>query len=252
MPRKARKQSTLHIHHVILRGINQQIIFEDYHDYVHFISILKYYKEICDFKLYAYCLMDNHIHLLIEPANDDLDVIMKKIQVKFVRWYNTKYDRIGNLFQDRYKSEPVNDFLYFQTVFRYIHQNPLHAGLEKVPGSYLWSSYHDYAVCDNTFIDIDKALNLFTSQKSCMSYLNTISDQKCLDNYPSIRLPDAEALKIVNAFTNCNSPSDFQHLDLLTRNRNLKLLHQNGISVRQLNRLTGISRTSINKAIREP
>ena len=119
----------MNIYHVILRGINQQIIFEDQHDHVQFISIMKHYKKLCGFKLYAYCLMDNHVHLLIEDADMPLDEIMKKIEVKFVRWYNRKYDRTGNLFQERYKSEPVNNTRYFQTVFRYIHQNPLHAGL---------------------------------------------------------------------------------------------------------------------------
>lgn len=90
MPRKARKKSSMNIYHVILRGINQQIIFEDKHDHVQFISIMKHYKELCGFKLYAYCLMDNHVHLLIEDADIPLDEIMKKIEVKFVRWYNRK------------------------------------------------------------------------------------------------------------------------------------------------------------------
>ena len=105
----------MNIYHVILRGINQQIIFEDKHDHVQFISIMKHYKKLCGFKLYAYCLMDNHVHLLIEDADIPLDEIMKKIEVKFVRWYNRKYDRTGNLFQERYKSEPVNNTRYFQT-----------------------------------------------------------------------------------------------------------------------------------------
>lgn len=90
MPRKARKKSSMNVYHVILRGINQQIIFEDKHDHVQFISIMKHYKELCGFKLYAYCLMDNHVHLLIEDADIPLDEIMKKIEVKFVRWYNRK------------------------------------------------------------------------------------------------------------------------------------------------------------------
>lgn len=126
MPRKARQQSSLHIHHIILRGINQQIIFEDVYDYLEFINIMKFYKQSCNFKLYAYCLMNNHVHLLLEESTVPLDIIMKRIEVKFVRWYNCKYQRIGHLFQDRYKSEPVNDVEYFLTVFRYIHQNPLH------------------------------------------------------------------------------------------------------------------------------
>ena len=73
MPRRARKQSNLKIHHVILRGINRQIIFEDQYDYMYFIGCLQHYKGLCHFKLYAYCLMDNHIHLLLEETDTALD-----------------------------------------------------------------------------------------------------------------------------------------------------------------------------------
>ena len=250
MPRKPRKPSSLCIHHVILRGVNQQIIFEDQSDYLQFISILKHYKERCDFKIYAYCLMSNHIHLLLEHTTTDLEIIMKKIEVKFVRWYNRKYQRTGYLFQDRFKSEPVNDMRYFQTVFRYIHQNPLHAGLESVPGTYPWTSYHDYVTSDFSFIDIDKILTLFPSHSDCIQYLHTISDQNCMEYYSSFRLPDSEALKIIQEKTSCNSPSDFQCLDLSTRNQYLHSLLLSGISIRQLSRLTGISRTEISNALK--
>lgn len=250
MPRKARKKSSMNIYHVILRGINQQIIFEDQHDYVQFISIMKHYKELCGFKLYAYCLMDNHIHLLIEDVDVPLDEIMQKIEVKFVRWYNRKYDRIGNLFQERYKSEPVNNTRYFQTVFRYIHQNPLHAGLERAPGAYPWSSYREYVAEDESLIDMDRVLEVFCDHQECIDYLNTESDEKCMENVSSSRLSDQEALEVIRKHTSCKSPSDFQHLELYMRNQYLKMLHSAGLSIRQLSRLTGISRTVINKAVR--
>ena len=251
MPRKARQQSSLCTYHVILRGVNQQIIFEDRYDYLQFINILKYYKEICHFKLYAYCLMDNHVHLLIQHTSVNLDIIMKKIEVKFVRWYNQKYERTGYLFQDRYKSEPINDMIYFKTVFRYIHQNPLLAGLETAPGTYPWSSYHDYAISNTSFIDIDTTLTLFSDHVECIQYLHTISEQRCLEYYPSSRIFDQDALKIIQTITSCNSPSDFQHLELFQRNAYLKQLSKFGISVRQLSRLTGISRTVISSAIKQ-
>ena len=165
MPRQARKVSELNIYHVILRGINRQIIFEEDNDYLQFISILKYYKNRCDFKIYAYCLMNNHIHLLIEHSSTNMETIMKKIEVKFVRWYNTKYQRVGHLFQDRYKSEPINDMRYFLTVFRYINQNPFHAGLESVIGTYPWSSYQEYLALDDSFIDINKVIKLFADSE---------------------------------------------------------------------------------------
>lgn len=251
MPRKPREKSRFGIYHVILRGVNKQIIFEENEDYLQFIRILKKYKEVCEFKLYAYCLMDNHVHLLMEQTTTDLGTIMKRIEVKFVKWYNRKYKRIGYLFQDRYKSEPINDEGYFRTVFRYIHQNPLHAGLETAVGTYRWSSYYDYAISQSSFVDIDKAINFFQSNEKCIEYLQYISDEKCMEYNSLSRLSDTEALKIIHKKTSCKSASDFQHLDRTLRNQHLQKLHYSGISIRQLSRLTGISRTAINNAIRE-
>ena len=250
MPRKPRKKSSLCINHVILRGVNQQIIFEDEYDYQQFIDILKFYKdeERCGFRLYAYCLMDNHIHLLIEHTTISLDEIMKRIAIKFVRWYNKRYNRIGHLFQERYKSEPVEDMEYLKTVFRYIHQNPLRAGIEGTLGNYPWSSYQHYAASDSTFVDIDKLLGLFPSHAECMDYLHTLSDKKCME-IGAFGISDIQALQIIQKKTGCNSPSDFQRLGLLQRNQYLKELCNLGMSVRQLSRLTGISRTAINTAI---
>ena len=250
MSRQARKNSLLSINYVILCGINRQIIFEEDEDYLQFINILKFYKKRCDFKLYAYCLMNNHIHLLLEHTTMELEIIMKKIEVKFVRWYNKKYQRVGHLFQDRYKSEPVNDMRYFLTVFRYIHQNPIHAGLESTMGTYPWSSYQDYVTQDTSFMDIAKALELFSDGEECINYLCSDTDETCMEDYVQNSFSDTAALQIIREETSCNSPSDFQHLVLLTRNQYLKSLYHAGLSVRQLSRLTGISRTAIESAIK--
>lgn len=255
MPRKARKKSSLCINHVILRGVNQQIIFEDEYDYQQFIDILRYYKdeEKCNFKLYAYCLMDNHIHLLIEYTTVSLDEIMKRIEIKFVRWYNQRYRRIGHLFQERYKSEPVEDMEYLKIVFRYIHQNPLHAGIETALGTYPWSSYHDYANRDSSFVNIKKILTLFQNYENCMNFLHTASDKQCMElqSFGTSSISDEEALQIIQQKTTCKSPSDFQRLGLLKRNQYLRELNHFGISVRQLSRLTGVSRSSISAAINQ-
>lgn len=129
MPRQARKKSESGIYHIMLRGINQQQIFEDREDYEKFLEILKDCKAICEFKLFAYCLMGNHIHLLIQEGTESLEQVFKRLCGRFVYWYNVKYRRVGHLFQDRFKSEPVDSDDYFFTVQRYIHQNPIKAGL---------------------------------------------------------------------------------------------------------------------------
>ena len=114
MTRLARNQSSTNIYHIILRGNNKQQIFLDDEDYTRFLNIVSGYKKRYDFMLLAYCLMGNHIHLLIKTDETPLSTIMKSIVVKFVYYYNVKYQRVGHLFQDRFKSEPVETETYLQ------------------------------------------------------------------------------------------------------------------------------------------
>ena len=161
MPRQARKKSESGIYHIMLRGINQQQIFEDWEDYEKFLEILKDCKVICEFKLFAYCLMGNHIHLLIQEGTESLEQVFKRLCGRFVYWYNVKYRRAGHLFQDRFKSEPVDSDDYFFTVLRYIHQNPTKAGLCKRVEDYAYSSYMEY-FNESSRVDRDYVLNLMT------------------------------------------------------------------------------------------
>lgn len=124
MPRQARKRSNTQIYHVMLRGINQQQIFEDNEDYAKFIQVIRDCKSLSGFQLFAYCLMGNHIHLLLKETNEPIEQIFRRIGSRYVYWYNVKYRRVGHLFQDRFKSEPIETNEYFLTVLRYIHQNP--------------------------------------------------------------------------------------------------------------------------------
>ena len=147
MPRQARRKSESGIYHIMLRGINRQVIFEDEEDNLKFLETLKNYKAVSGYKLFAYCLMSNHIHLLLRVEKEYLDLIIKRIAGSYVYWYNWKYKRNGHLFQDRFKSEPVEDDAYFLTVIRYIHQNPIKAGLSKTIDDYKFSSYNEYIFC---------------------------------------------------------------------------------------------------------
>ena len=118
MPRQARKRSSSGIYHIMLRGINRQIIFEDREDYQRFFDTLKKYKAVSGYTIYAYCLMSNHVHILLKAGHEDLDLIIKRIAGSYVYWYNWKYGRVGHLFQDRFKSEPIETDEYFLTVLR--------------------------------------------------------------------------------------------------------------------------------------
>lgn len=107
VPRQARRKSESGIYHIILRGINQQQIFEDEEDSYRFLETLSKYKEQCGYEIYAYCLMGNHIHILLKEGKENLTLVLKRIAGSYVYWYNWKYRRSGHLFQDRFKSEPV-------------------------------------------------------------------------------------------------------------------------------------------------
>lgn len=123
MPRSARRQSETNLYHVMLRGNGQRHIFQDEEDNEQFIQRLNECKVVSGFEVYAYCLMGNHVHLLlrVNPKGEDLSQIFRRFGARYVYWYNAKYRRIGQLFQDRYKSEVVEDEAYMLTVLRYIY-----------------------------------------------------------------------------------------------------------------------------------
>ena len=128
MPRTARKIGNSGFYHIVARGIGKQIIFEEENDYLLFLGLLKKYLKEEDAVLHAYCLMDNHFHLLLK-IDSGMDRLMKKISTAYVFYFNNKYERVGHLFQDRYRSIPVEDDSSLLSVVRYIHNNPAKAGI---------------------------------------------------------------------------------------------------------------------------
>ena len=128
----------------MLRGINRQQIFEDEEAYDKSLQISKECKEVSDYRLLVYCLIGNHVHLLIWQEQERLDTVFRRIAGRYVYWYNVKYRRVGHLFQDRFKIEPVEDDTYFLTVLRYIHRISAKAKMCRKSADYLYSSYQEY------------------------------------------------------------------------------------------------------------
>lgn len=253
MPRKAREKSESGIYHVIMRGINRQSIFEDEEDCIKFKQTLQQYKVVSGYEVYAYCLMGNHLHLLMKVGKEPLEQLMRRICGSYVYWYNRKYDRIGNLFQDRFKSEPVEDDGYFLTVLRYIYQNPVKAGLVQRVEQYKWSNYSDY-ISNKKPGNIDFILDMFNinREKAIKIFVEHVSKPNgdvCLDMEEKHRIMDEEARAIINNLCRVNNAADLQKLDKLNRNMYLKeLKEKHNLSIRQIERLTGINRGIILKA----
>ena len=254
MARKARELSITNIYHVVIKGTNKQLLFEEKSDYNHYIDLLELYKEECGFNLYAYCLMDNHIHLLIKANEISISKIFRHISTSYSMWFNMKYQRTGYLQQGRFYSEPVNDYKYFLNVLCYIHFNPYKAGLESHFGiSYKWSSYNEYFSKSSLITDIDYPLELIGGRKKFIELHESYKEgkQKFLDiDSITQRLPDDVAKERISKLTGCNTISEFQNLKPKDRNHFIRELHKQKLSIRQINRLTGISKGIIEKILK--
>ncbi|WHH56948.1 transposase [Petroclostridium sp. X23] len=254
MPRIAREKSSTGIYHIMIRGINQQDIFEDDQDRQRYIQTLERFKKETNFELYAYCLMTNHVHLLIREKEVELSKILKKIGASYVYYFNWKYERKGHLFQDRYKSEIVESNSYFFTVIRYIHQNPVKAGFSSME-EYKWSSYNSYTSKSGTsIVDTEFFLGMLsenkdTAIKKYSQYMNVPNDDKCLEIDERVKLTDEKARDIIRQIGNLTNILDIQKLDMEKRNSILKKAKEvEGMSILQICRVTGISRSAIRKA----
>lgn len=247
MPRQARKKSESGIYHIMLRGINRQQIFEDEEDREKFLDTLENYKDQCGYTIYAYCLMGNHIHLLLKEGKEDLTLVFKRIAGSYVYWYNWKYHRCGHLFQDRFKSEPVETDEYFLTVLRYIHQNPVKARICKKAEEFKFSSMQEYLRIP-FLVDIDFAFSII-SKEQFIEYHETDNSDRCLEMEDNFRWTDDEAQKLILKLSKCRTVSEFQLLDRATRNTYIHKLHEKGLSIRQISRLTGVSKKIVERNI---
>ena len=253
-----RKKSFSNIYHVILRGVNQQQIFEDSRDFQQFLFCIEAGHKVAKYELHAYCLMGNHVHLLIKADLEQLAKAMHCIQDKFVIWYNHKYDRCGHLFQGRYLSFPIESESYYMQCYRYILQNPVKAGIADRVTDYNWSSVGALANSwDNLRVNTNLIEGLFNSRNEMLAYMLESNEDEIADltnvnsRYKGSKyLSDDDVRKIIFEISGCSTPSEFQQLTKEDRDAYLFQILEHHMPVRQLSRLTGISRTSITRAAR--
>ena len=260
MARTLRSKSKTGIYHIMMRGVNHQIIFEHPRDYTKFLELLSQMVHPTDelnhplppnCSIYAYCLMPNHVHILLREGHEELSSVVKRISAAYALYYNKKYERVGHLFQDRFKSENVNDESYFFTLIRYIHQNPVAAGISEDVAGYPWSSWLEYE--DKSRLPICKTLPVLRRMP--------IAELRELVNEPlskTVRVldydksncfaTDDEVRDYLTERYGLRMPTDIQ---LLSRDRRNEILHdikEFGASIRQLERLTGIGFSIIRRA----
>ena len=156
MARPYRLQAEHCLYHIMSRGDDRKRIFTVPPDYGKFMDYVMKAKERYQFCLYAYCLMANHFHLLVETQLANISKIMHHIKGSYTTYYNIRHRRTGHLFQGRFKSIVVDKDAYFLELTRYIHLNPVYAGIVPDPGTYQWSSYQGYLGKKNEYINKDE------------------------------------------------------------------------------------------------
>lgn len=293
MPRQPREHSHFKVYHAILRGVNKQQIFECSEDYEHFVHILQHLcgwqvdtrpsvshnlqkreqlaskltmplpKELDDQQesairhcfIYAWCLMGNHIHLLIQENDEPIGDSMKRITSSYVYYYNHKYDRIGHLFQERFKSQPVESWDYFLTLLRYIHQNPMKPHLVADLKDYPWSSWREYlGISQPPFTSIQTVLRRIDITELTAIIEKPMDEEEedgLLDAYvqpKAMSYNNEQVWDMIEYYCGANTPSQFQALSRPQQKHVLYCVHEEGVGPRTLSRLTGVPYSIVQRA----
>ena len=258
MARMARVKSKTGIYHIIWRGANRQEIFHDDEDWMKFLDSLKKYKAKYGLIVYAWCLMGNHVHLLIKEGNEDISITMKRIGVSYVMYYHWKYRTTGHLFQGRFKSENVENDGYLKKVVRYIHQNPVKAGMVNHADEWKWSSclgYYGGNPHPKGMLDCDFILRMFSVEStlaidSFKEFNEMKNNDKCLSyRVNRRRLSDEEARHEIKKLLGSIEIAQVKSLPKIKRDELLRKVKEiDGLTLRQAARILGVSLSLLFKA----
>lgn len=249
MPRINRKFGNTKVYHVILRGIDKQDIFLEDVDYRVFLNILKELHKNYQYEIYAYCLMNNHIHLVIYDINNQLSKIMQSVGIKYSKYFNKKYERVGHLFQNRFLSKNVENREYFKCLCRYIHKNPQKAQISKTE-KYKWSSYHEY-VNETELVNSKMLLDVFFYDKEeFIKFHNIDIDLKDNSEYEINEvLDDIELQRYICKILKLRNIREILSLQKEERDKILvECKSIVGVSNRQLARVIGLNRKMVDRA----
>ena len=261
MPREMRTFSSSKTYHNILKGIDDQTIFYDEQDRRIFLKQLLETKKEYGFTVHAYCLMGNHVHIVMRCDNPILSKAMQSLQIRYVRYFNKKYMRIGTLFRDRFRSKKVEDLEYFLEVCRYVHRNPEKAGIE-LTQNYKWSSYQEYLgqgkrnIIDKKVLlhyynnNLDEFIN-YTLKKTLSKDLDDYADYESInrltdDELAEIIVQKLDIKKVTKIGTYFNKLSDKKLAENIEKIKNIS-----GTNVTQLARVTRVNRRRIKEACQE-
>lgn len=262
MPRQPRRKSHSDIYHCMLRGINKQDIFFEDKDYLQFQDIIRKNKKKFLYQLYSYVLMPNHIHLEIKDENQKISQIIHGITTSYANYFNKKYDRKGHLFENRFRSKNIENTYYMLNLVRYIHQNPLKAGISKME-KYKWSSYCEYFYGEeieekNKIVDTEEILKIFLpenkeAQKQFFKFnqknFKFQENTELLEYEIKNRLTDEEVIYFIKEELGIYNIQEIQNYNVEKRNEIIRKIKSfKGVSHPQIERVLGISIRIIQRA----
>ena len=247
MPRAPRWQSKSGFYHVIFRGNGRQLLFEDDEDRSRFLALLEKKTSEYGVAIIAWCLMSNHVHLLLDDGDAMLSQSMHALATAYARYFNGKSGHVGAVFQDRFTSVAISDDGQLLQTVRYIHENPEKAGIARA-SEYRWSSYGEYRwgariIKDALVLEMIGGREGFeqfcTDDRFASGYLRTTK-----------RVPDDAAAEVARSVLGDVEPAQLKALPRERRDAGLRELRGAGITIKQIERLTGIGRSTISRATR--
>lgn len=191
MPRTARLKSTDSVYHIMSKSISEVKLFKDDDDKLEYISKIKKYQNLYRFRVYSYCLMDTHVHLIIDANGADISAIMKSINFTYAQYFNRKHNRHGHLFQDRFRSKIIDNDRYLMTCSAYIHNNPTDIiQYKNCPENYKFSSLCIYIkknkdpfdLVEDGFIKSMFGPNSIISINNYLKFVYACNDREFRDN----------------------------------------------------------------------
>lgn len=189
MGRKPRMEYEGGTYHVIQRGNNRESIFKDEEDKDCLIGQLKQFKLPMGYNVFGFVIMENHYHLVLQTLNQPLQSVMQRVNYIYSRYFNKKYGHYGHVFAGRYKAIPVFDDKYLLSLIRYIHQNPIKAGICRRAEEYRWSSDCFYRTNSREWVDIGLVLDMLSTESTkAVNKYKDFLDKEEKENYEEYKV----------------------------------------------------------------
>lgn len=248
MPRGARKRSDTGYYHITLRGNGRQNLFEEDEDRTAFMDAVRSSFTRCKISLIAWCLMDNHVHLIVDDPHDRMSEALQVATSVYAMYFNRRFGHTGHVFEGRYGSVPIHSDEQLLAAVRYVHDNPL-KGMGIAPESYPWCSYSEYATGIRRYADVSTLLGMLGGIEGFTSFSkrrNSGGYRPAFRKYAREDEREAVARDVLEGF-GCTA-SGVKELPRDARDRVLKALCDNGLSVGCVQRITGIGEWTIRNA----